>query len=47
MWERYRRGLVVGEGNLIIVALESTAYPRYRVFSWIAQVVRVEEVIEI
>lgn len=47
VWERYRRGLVVGEGNLIIVARESTAYLRYRVFLWTAKVVRVEEVIEI
>lgn len=33
--------------NLIIVARERTAYPRYRVFLWTAKVVRVKEVIEI
>lgn len=38
---------MIREGNFRIVALESTAHLRYKMCSWMAKVVKVEEVVEI
>lgn len=38
---------MIREGNLRIVALQSTAHLRYRVRSWMARVVKVGEVVEV